>query len=146
MAIKRKTIAIVAGLAVFAAVSASAATLGGLTTNDLGANSAAVAGQLTGGVTVTFTTAYDATLGGYKITGVNLAGTTATEKFPVGANIALTVKGTSNASLVELTATQGAASNTASLTYAGPTISAYSVQGAALVVNGGAVTTTTTTP
>ncbi len=45
--IKQKTVAVLAGLAVFAVVSASAATLGGLTTNDLGANSNDVKAQTT---------------------------------------------------------------------------------------------------
>jgi hypothetical protein len=137
MSIKRKTIAIVAGLAVFAAVSASAATLGGLKTDDVGANSNAVAGQLTGGVNVSFTTAYDATLGGYKITGVTLAANGA-ETFPTTGAVSLTLKGAAGANLATITGTG------ATLTYSGATVSAHDVQGVSLVVNGGATTAAVT--
>jgi hypothetical protein len=137
MSIKRKTIAIVAGFAVFAAVSASAATLGGLKTDDVGANSNAVAGQLTGGVNVSFTTAYDATLGGYKITGVTLAAN-GTETFPTTGAVSLTLKGASGANLATITGTG------ATLTYAGATVAAHDVQGVSLVVNGGATTAAVT--
>jgi hypothetical protein len=139
ISMKKKTIAIVAGIAVFAAVSASAATLGGLTTGDVGANSNTVAGQLTQGVNVSFTTAYDSTLGGYKVTGVTLTAN-GTEKFPANGAIALTLKNTSGTSLTELTLTPTTAAATETIPYSGATISAYSVGGVSLVVNGGATT------
>ncbi len=144
MSMKRKTIAIVAGVAVFAAVSASAATLGGAATSDVGANSNAVAGQLSLGVNVSFTTSYDATLGAYKVTGVTLT-TNGTEKFPAGGAIALELKGASGAALTELTLTPATAAATETLPYAGAAISAFSVQGVSLVVNGGATTAAVTT-
>ncbi len=139
MSIKRKTIAVVAGIAVFAAVSASAATLGGVATSDVGANSNAVAGQLTGGVNVSFGTVYDSTLGAYKINNVVLT-TNGTEKFVTGENIALELKGAAGG-LTELTlTTSGAAASTETLPYSGAAISAYSVTGVSLVINGGATT------
>ena len=137
MSMKRKTIAVVAGIAVFAAVSASAATLGGLKTDDLGANSNAVAGQLTGGVNVSFTTAYDSTLGGYKVTGVTLTAN-GSETFPTTGAVSLTLKGASGASLGTITGTGG------TLTYSGTTIAAHDVQGVSLVVNGGVTTAAVT--
>jgi hypothetical protein len=137
MSMKRKTIAVVAGIAVFAAVSASAATLGGIKTDDLGANSNAVAGQLTQGVNVSFTTAYDATLGGYKVTGVTL-GTNGSETIPATAAVSLTLKGASGVLLGTLTGTGS------TLTYSGATIAAHDVQGVSLVINGGATTAAVT--
>ncbi|MEJ1231173.1 MAG: hypothetical protein WDM88_11860 [Galbitalea sp.] len=137
MSIKKKTIIIAAGIAVFAAVSASAATLGGVKTDDLGANSNAVAGQLTGGVNVSFTTTYDATLGGYKITGVTLTANGA-ETFPTTGAVSLTLKGTGGVALATITGTGG------TLTYSGSTVAAHDVTGVSLVVNGGATTAAVT--
>jgi hypothetical protein len=138
MSMKKKTIAIVAGIAVFAAVSASAATLGGIKTDNLGANSNAVAGQVTGGVNVSFTTAYDATLGGYKITGVTLSPNGA-EVIPVTAADQLTLKAVDGSSLGQITGT--------GTTLGAPvsTIAANLVYGVSLVINGGATTAAVTT-
>ncbi len=149
MSLKRMTIAVVAGVAVFAGVSASAATLGGIKTDDVGANSNAVAAQLTGGASVKYSIAYDATAnagaGAYKVTGVTVAPIGATESFGASSAINLTLKGTSGASLAEFTGTgiagAGPTTGAVSLTEVGSTvIPAYDVQGASLVVNGGAVT------
>jgi hypothetical protein len=60
---KRPIVALLAGLFVFAVVSASAVTLGGLTTDGLGADAEVVAACTTGGVTVDFTTSFDNTVG-----------------------------------------------------------------------------------
>jgi hypothetical protein len=137
MAIKRTTIAIVAGLAVFAAVSASAATLGGLTTSDLGANSNSVASTVANGVTVAFTTAYDATLGGYKITGESLS-VTSPDTIPATAAVSLTLKDSTGAVLTTITGTG------ATLGAPGTTIAAHDVYGVSLVINGGATTAAVT--
>lgn len=53
-----------AGASAFAAVTASAATLGTITSDQLGANTAVVAPCDTDGLTVSYTTAYDAALNG----------------------------------------------------------------------------------
>ncbi|MCU1414513.1 MAG: hypothetical protein JWN80_1853 [Microbacteriaceae bacterium] len=149
MSIKRMTIAVVAGVAVFAGVSASAATLGGIKTDDLGANSNAVAAQLTSGAGVKYTVGYDATAnagaGAYKVTGVTVAPIGATESFGAGSAINLTLKGASGVSLAEFTgagiAGAGPTTGLVTLTEVGTTvIPAYDVIGASLVVNGGAVT------
>jgi hypothetical protein len=137
MSIKKKTIAVVAGIAVFAAVSASAATLGGAKTDDLGANSNAVASQLTGGVNVSFTTTYDATLGGYKVSGVTLAANGA-ETIPPTAAVQLTLKDSTGASLGQITGTGTTLGAPAS------TIAAHDVYGVSLVINGGATTAAVT--
>lgn len=144
MSLKVKAIAIVAGVAVFAAVSASAATLGGLKTDDLGANSNTVAGHLTGGAAVSFTSSYDSAVGYYKVSQVTVTPITGTESFGAGAALKLTLKGASNASLVEATGT-GTATAGAPVTLAvAGTISANDIQGVSLVVNGGLVTAAVT--
>jgi len=55
---RKKLIAIIFGLLVFSLVSASAASLGGVSTSDLGAEAAVVASCDTDGVTVDYTTTY----------------------------------------------------------------------------------------
>jgi hypothetical protein len=72
---KRKTLAIVAAVAAFAAVSASATTLGGLTGASLGADTKVVAScDTVGGVSVGYTTVYNNTAGvkQYTVTSVKL--------------------------------------------------------------------------
>jgi hypothetical protein len=137
MSIRNKTIAVVAGIAVFAAVSASAATLGGLATNDLGANSNTVKSQIANGVNVAWTTAFDSTLGGYKITGVTLSANGA-ETIPATGAVRLTLKDSTGASLAELTGTG------ATLTGPVATVAARDVYGVSLVINGGTVTAAVT--
>lgn len=71
----RRTIyALSAGLLVFCAVFAAAASLGGISSNDLGADSSAVATCDSDGVTTAYTTAYDSTDGRYEVTGVTVSG------------------------------------------------------------------------
>jgi hypothetical protein len=138
MSSRNKIIAVVAGVAVFAAVSASAATLGGLETNDLGANSNTVKAQVTGGVKVAWTTAYDSTLGGYKVTALALTPVTGT--ISATAKVSVTLKSTTGASLGEYTSNDGGATWTAPVA----TISANSVYGISVVINGGSVTVAAT--
>lgn len=133
MSMRNKTIAIVAGVAVFAAVSASAATLGGAQTADLGANSNTVKAQVQNGVNVAWTTAYDATLGSYKVTGATLTANGA-ETIPATASVRLTLKDSTGASLAELTGTGATLGALAS------TVAAHDVYGVSLVINGGTVT------
>lgn len=133
MSIRNKSIAVLAGVAVFAIVSASAATLGGLETNDLGANSNSVKAQASSGVVVSWQTAYDATLnggtGGYKVSGVTL-----TPAAPATAQVKLTLKSSTGASLGEITGTG------ATFVLPATPIAAHDVYGVSLVINGGSVT------
>jgi hypothetical protein len=71
---KQLVLALAAGTTAFAAVVGSAATLGGITSDDLGADTSVVASCDSDGVTVDYTTAYDATDGVYEVTGVELGG------------------------------------------------------------------------
>jgi hypothetical protein len=142
MLIKMKVLAVVAGVAVFAGVSASAATLGGLKTDDVGANSNVVAPHLTGGVSVSFTTVYSTTLGYYTVTAASLQALTAGDTIAIGAKVQVTFKG-GLTSLGEVTINSTAAAMTNSvpltITLATP-IAAADLTGVSLVVNGGAIT------
>jgi len=143
---KKGVIAVLAGLAVAAAVSASAASLGGAETSDIGANSNTVKAQLATGVRVTWTTAYNQTAGAYVVNGVNL--TKATDGsalvLPTGAEVKLTLKKTDGTALGEYVGAVGAAGAlTWSTTPAA--VKAADVAGVSLVVNGGSVTAAVST-
>jgi hypothetical protein len=138
MSIKSNAIAVIAGTAVFAAVSASAATLGGIQSDDVGANSNVVKAQLENGVNVAWTTAFDSALGAYEVTGVTLT-TNGAETIPATASVKLTLTDSTGAVLTELSGTGGILGAPAS------TIAAHDVYGVSLVINGGTVSTAVTT-
>lgn len=73
---KQMVLAIGAGATAFAAVVGSAATLGGVTSDNLGADAAVVASCHTSAadIVVSYTTAIDATLGEYEVTEVTVSG------------------------------------------------------------------------
>lgn len=71
---KRTLIAGIAGLAVAGGVFASAATLGGVDSNNLGSSATVVASCDTDGVKLDYTTTYDAASGIYRVNAVNLDG------------------------------------------------------------------------
>jgi hypothetical protein len=71
---KQLVLALAAGTTAFAAVVGSAATLGGITSDDLGANTQVVASCDEDGIAVDYTTAYDATAGVYEVSKVTLTG------------------------------------------------------------------------
>jgi hypothetical protein len=133
MSVKKKVIALVVGVAIFGAVSASAATLGGVSTGDIGANSNSVEAQISNGVNVSWLTAYDATLGAYKISGVVLSANGA-DVIPATSAVKLTLKDKNGAALAEISGTG------TSLGAPAATVSASSVYGVSLVINGGTVT------
>ena len=68
---KKLMIGLIAGTAVFAAVFGAAATLGGITTEDLGADSNTVASCDTGGVDTSYTVVYSGTE--YEVTEVTVS-------------------------------------------------------------------------
>jgi hypothetical protein len=71
---KRTLIAMLAGLGVFAAVFAQAASLGGITSNKVGADNTTIASCDTDGVSTSYATAWDATDKRYEITSVTVSG------------------------------------------------------------------------
>jgi len=72
MKLKSKSGAILGAVIAAALVSASAATLGGLTTQTLGAETAVVAGCDTNGIDISYATSYNATTQLYEVTAVEL--------------------------------------------------------------------------
>ena len=71
---KRKILAFIAALAVFASVLGMAASLGGVSSASLGADSTVVASCDSDGVSTSYTTSYDGTAGEYVVTAVTVAG------------------------------------------------------------------------
>mgnify|MGYP003542207028 CR=1 FL=1 len=71
---KRTLIAITAGLAVTGGVFASAASLGGVTSTNLGSSATVVASCDTDGVALAYTTAFDAPSGTYRVSAVTVSG------------------------------------------------------------------------
>lgn len=71
---KRYFIALLIGGALFGAVYGTAASLGGLTTGSVGADSAAVPGCDTDGIQSSFSTFFNETTGSYEVNGVFLQG------------------------------------------------------------------------
>jgi hypothetical protein len=126
-------IAIVAGVATFAGVTASAATLGGIKTADVGANSNAVAPQLSGGLVATFATAYNSTVGYYTVNSVTLTRISGGESIPATAIVRVTLKGAAG-TFGEYVQTGGTA---VAITVP---VAAADVTGISVVINGGAVT------
>lgn len=127
---KRKIGALVAGLATVGVVGASAASLGGVTSNALGADVGVVASCDTDGVTLAFTNAYDATSGVYRTTGVNVTGINAACNTKA---INLTLKDNAGASIGSGSGTVAAGAATVSIS---PTASANAVVGAAVIISG----------
>jgi hypothetical protein len=71
---KRTIAGILAGLTVFGAVFAMAASLGGITSGSVGADDAVVASCDTDGVSTTYASSWDATDKRYEVTSVTVAG------------------------------------------------------------------------
>lgn len=128
---KRKTLAIVSAVAAFAAVSASAATLGGITGTSLGADLTVVASCDTDGVAAGFTTAYSATPKEYTVSAVNLTGIAAG---CAGKVLNVTLADTGGASLGSGTVTS-IVGTTATVSFV-PAISAKAVSNIAVVISG----------
>ncbi|WP_156253590.1 hypothetical protein [Pseudactinotalea terrae] len=134
---KKNVVAVLAGVAVATAVAASAASLGGLTTQWLGANSNVVQSPITGGLDVTWDTAYDADLGYYIVSGFTIDTTDETETLPQGADVQLTLQLAEGTAEVEGTVATG---GTVDFTTTLPDIAAHDVEGVSVVVTGGGST------
>ena len=70
---RKKSVAILAGLAIAGTVGASAASLGGLGGNDLGADAAEVVSCDTDGVVLAYETSFDAATGEYEVDTVTVS-------------------------------------------------------------------------
>jgi hypothetical protein len=131
----RILVGLVAGVMVFGAVFAVAASLG-VTSSTLGAGGSSVTSCDTDGVTAGYGDAYDSTLPGYKVTTVTITGINGTNCN--GKTIKVTLTGSGNAALAERTDTLDSTSSKALdfSTGAGAPVSASSVTGIQAVING----------
>jgi hypothetical protein len=129
---KRMVVAILAGAAALGVVGASAASLGGITSNSLGADTAVVGSCDSDGVTLAYTNAYDATLGRYQTTSVGVSGIAAA---CAGNSLALTLKDATGVSLGSGTVAS-ISGTTATIALAGTGANANLVVGAAAVISG----------
>ena len=69
----KKVLAAFGGLAAFGILTASAASLGGLTSSSLGADQTVIAACDSTGINMAYTNAYDATTNAYKTTAVTIS-------------------------------------------------------------------------
>lgn len=70
---RKKLVAVGFGLAAFGTTVASAATLGGVTSQSVGSDTAVVASCDTDGVSIAYINTYSATLGAYEVSGVTVS-------------------------------------------------------------------------
>jgi hypothetical protein len=126
---KRLLVPLVAGVVTFGAVTAFAATLN-VTSKSLGSGNATVAG-CNATAAVSYTTTYSASLPGYKVATapVTTAAGCATMAYKV------TLTGTSNASLAEVTGTLDAA-GAAAPDFSSSNVAASAVTGVSVVITG----------
>jgi hypothetical protein len=129
---RRIAAAIIAGAATLGVVGASAASLGGITSNSLGADTAVVGSCDTDGVTLAYTNSYDATLGRYQTTSVNVTGIAVG---CAGKTLSLTLKDSLGNSLGGGTVAS-IAGTSAAVALTAPGANANAVVGAAVVIAG----------
>lgn len=139
---RKKSVAVLAGLAIAGAVGASAASLGGLNSDDLGADTGDVASCDTDGIDVDYTTSFDATAGEYIVTAIVLSDVAeACDTQDVDLTVLRTnFEVTPNAALASLPFT-ATADDTGSITVdtSGSTVTAESITGLAISISGVAV-------
>jgi hypothetical protein len=131
LAAKKTLFALVLALTIFGAVYGFAATLN-VGTNQLSAGNATVASCEAGTPTGTYSVAYDSTLGAYKVSGVTVTGLDAA---CATKTVSVTLTGSANANLGTITGAVPAGGGSLALT-PGSTISAASVTGVAVAING----------
>lgn len=127
---KKNALALLAGVAVAAVVTASAATLGGVNAQELGADSNDVVAPITEGVSVTWDTSYHPGKGHYVVDGFTLT-PTGDETIPADAEVQVTVSGTNGEKLAEYTGTGGGYME---LDDTDAIVAAHDVHGAAVVI------------
>lgn len=139
--LRKKSVAVLAGIAIVGAVGASAASLGGLDNNELGADTGDVASCDTNGIDVAYTTSFDATEGEYLVDAIVLSDVNAACDLQT---VDLAVLRTDYdavpaAPLAEVSLT-GTANGTGTLTISvTDTVTAESVSGLAISISGVAV-------
>ena len=125
---KKLALGIAAGVSAFAAVTASASSLGGINTEQLGTSADVVASCDTDGVTVEYVTAFSN--GAYRVTDVKLSDV---DDKCDKQNLTLTLFDGADASLTEVT---GAAEKGAQSVELATPVDAEKVEGVAVVISG----------
>jgi hypothetical protein len=128
--VNKKALAAFGGLAAFGILTASAASLGGLTSSSLGADQTVIASCDTNGIQMTYANSYVPATNSYSTTVVTLAGidpTCATKSFKLSLS-------SGAASLGETTGTIQAGGGTQPVTLTAP-VDAKSITAAALVIS-----------
>jgi hypothetical protein len=126
---RRRTFAVAAGLATFSVIGAFAATLGGITSDQLGADASVVTSCDSDGVTVIYNTSYDGADDRYEVDSVTIGSIDAA---CVGQVLSVTLaNGTTN--LAETDQTVAGATETVPFT---PTPDAEDVTNTAIVITG----------
>ena len=133
---KRILIAAAAALVVFGVVFAMAASLGGITSGDVGADDAVVASCDSNGVTTSYTTAYSSSgTAGYKVGNVTVG---SIADACDGATMRVTLTGSGGTSLGEQTATvdvnSGGGDTSDTLNFSGADALAEAVTGVHIVI------------
>lgn len=126
----RRGAALLLGIAAFGVATASAASLGGITGESLGADTGTVSSCDTDGVGIAFTNTYDAASGTYRVGQVTVTGLAAA---CTGKSISVTLKDAGGASLGTGSTTVAGASQAVAIA---PTAGASAVAGTAIVVAG----------
>jgi hypothetical protein len=127
----KKAFAILGAFIAFAALTASAATLGGLTSTALGADQTVVGSCDTDGIALAYTNVYDATTNDYQTTAVTLSGVATP---CIGQHYQLTLSDGA-ASLGEKAGTVALTAGSMVVTLTSPVV-AQSVTKASLVITG----------
>jgi len=135
MTAKKIVFGLMFGLTLFGTALGSAASLGGVTANGLGADDAIIASCDTDGVTTSYTTAYNTTGGaGYKVATVTVSGL---NNACDGKSIEVRLTGAANASLDSATKTvETDAVSTSTTLSLGSSALAENVTGVHIVVAG----------
>jgi hypothetical protein len=125
----KKALAALGGLAAFGILTASAASLGGLTSSSLGADQTVIASCDSDGISMAYTNAYDATTNAYKVSGVTISGVAA------GCN-GKAFKLTLSDGTVSVGESTGSISGTSQSVAFTPNVDAKSITKEALVITG----------
>lgn len=126
---KRTLIALIAGLAVFGGVIASASSLGGVSSRALGSGASVVASCDADGVALAYTTAFDAASGTYRVSAVTVSGIAAACS---GQQIEVGLRNTAGTSSVSTTRT--AVTGTSQTLTVSPTYDAAAVDSASVLI------------
>lgn len=142
---KQLALALTAGVAATGAVVASAATLGGVTAKNLGADTAVIASCDTNGITVDYATSTNTTAGSYTVSGIKLSGVAPACS---GESLAITLSSGSAGSystVATLSSTVPTVSSTATADIADFTVSTTSAVQASVLTHIAVMITGTTT-